>query len=88
MRQYEQLKVASSRKLLRNCIETVRRFPEEAKGFAEVDATQEKLKVAIESIIAKTVLDSRGNTTKQDRVDLKARVTSQLTQCYDIRKVK
>ena len=64
--------------------------PKEAKGFAEVDATQVELEVAIESI-AKDELDSRGNITgftEQDGADLRARVTSRLTQCYEIRKVK
>ena len=80
--------VASSRRserLLKRCMQTVRRFPYEAKGFAEVDATKKDLEVAIESIIAKTLLYSRGKTTKQD---LKARFTSRLTRCFEIRKVK
>ena len=68
-------------------MKTVRQFPEEAEDFAEVDATQEELKVAIESI-AKHFLDSKGNITEQAWVDLKARVTSWLTQCFEIRKVK
>ena len=79
MHRYEQLKV-------KGCMGFAKHFPEEAKGFAEVDATQEKLKVAIESI-SKTVLDSRGNMTEQDPANVKAEVTSWLTQCFDIRKV-
>ena len=66
--------VASSRrseKLLKRCMKTVRRFPEEAKGFAEVDATKKDLELAIESI------------AKHSRSKAK-----ELTQCYEIRKVK
>ena len=78
--------VAGSSVDVEDCMWVVDLYPEEAKGFAEVDATQEELKVAIESI-SKTVLDSRGNATKQDLANLKARVTSRLTECFEIRKV-
>ena len=80
MHRYEQLKVE-------RCMRVVKKFPEEAKGFAEVDATQKELKVTIESI-AKTVLDSRGNMREHDPADVKAEVTSWLTQCFEFRKVK
>ena len=52
-------------------MQTVESFPKEAKGFAEVDATKEDLKGAIESI------------AKHSRYKAK-----ELTQCYEIRKVK
>ena len=55
-----------------DCMQTVIRFPYEAKGFAEVDATKKDLELAIESL-AKT------------RSWMKAK---ELTQCYEIRKVK
>ena len=62
-------------------------FPEEAKGFTEVDATKEDLKVAIESITP--LWDSNRNmTSEQDRAEVKAEVTSILTHCFEIRKVK
>ena len=57
-----------------DCMKIVRRFPKEAKGFAEVDATQEELKVAIDSI-AKHFWS-------------KAKLKKLLTQCFEIRKVK
>ena len=94
--------VASSRTLLSQCSYIFHQFTEEAKGFAEVDATQDELEVAIESIaknvwdsrgnmiiksIAKYFLDFHGNITELDQADLKARVTSRLTQCFNIRKV-
>ena len=68
------------------CIGIVKKYPEEAKGFAEEDATHEDLKVAIESITP--MWNSDENTTEQDRADVKAEVTVELTQCFDIRKVK
>ena len=54
-----------------DCMQTVIRFPYEAKGFAEVDATKKDLELAIESI------------AKHSRSKAK-----ELTQCYEIRKVK
>ena len=69
-----------------DCMGFVESFPEEAKGFAEVDATQVELEVAIESI-AKDELDSLGNISEGYRAHVKAEIRSQLTQCFDIRKV-
>ena len=54
-----------------DCMRFFMRFPEEAKGFAEVDATKENLEVAIESI-------AKHSQSK----------AKELTQCYEIRKVK
>ena len=79
-----------------DCMEFVRRYPEEAKGFSENDATQKDLKVAIESITEaiwnnygiipykKSFKLFFGNT----KAEVEAEVTSDLTQCYEIRKVK
>ena len=74
--------VASSRRserLLKRCMMTVSRFPYEAKGFAEVDATQEDLEVAIESIAKhwKWKVKPKEKQLKQ-----------LLTQCFEFRKVK
>ena len=68
------------------CIGIVKKYPEEAKGFAEEDATQEDLEGAIESITP--MWNSDENSTEQDWADVKAEVTVELTQCFDIRKVK
>ena len=68
------------------CMGYVRSYPKEAKDFAEVAATKEDLDVAIGSI-AKDELDSLGNITEGYRAHVKASIRSQLTQCFDIRKV-
>ena len=57
--------------IIRDCMIIVFSYPEEAKGFAEVDATKVDLELAIESI------------AKHSRSKAK-----ELTQCYEIRKVK
>ena len=86
-----------------DCMEFVRRYPEEAKGFSEKDATQKDLKVAIESITEAIWKDSLWSASGPVKVlihrigdlsshftkaELEAEVTSDLTQCYEIRKVK
>ena len=63
--------VASESVDVEDCMRFFMRFPEEAKGFAEVDATKENLEVAIESI-------AKHSQSK----------AKELTQCYEIRKVK
>ena len=70
-----------------DCMWYVRSYPEEAKDFAEVAATQEEMKVAIDSI-AKQYLDSWNIKKEQYRAKVKASVISKLTQCFEIRKVK
>ena len=59
-----------------DCMIFVSKFPEEAKGFSENDATQKDLKVAIHSMMMKM----KNSTMKSD--------PTRLTQCYEIRKVK
>ena len=63
--------VAGSSVDVEDCMWVVDLYPEEAKGFAEVDATKADLELAIESI------------AKHSRSKAK-----ELTQCYEIRKVK
>ena len=75
--------VAGSSLDVEDCMRVVHQYPEEAKGFAEVNATKESLDLAIESI-AKHYLDSRGIKTEHDP-DYNSDV---LTQCFEIRKVK
>ena len=70
-----------------DCMWYVHAFPEEAKDFAEVAATQEEMKVAIDSI-AKQYLDSWNIKKEQYWAKVKASVISKLTQCFEIRKVK
>ena len=78
--------VASESVDVEDCMRFFMRFPEEAKGFAEVDATKEDLKEAIESITP--IWDSNRNmTSEQDRAEVKAEVTSILTHCFEIRQV-
>ena len=78
--------VAGSSVEVEDCMELVYFYPEEAKGFAEVDATKEDLKEAIESITP--IWDSNRNmTSEQDRAEVKAEVTSILTHCFEIRQV-
>ena len=79
-----------------DCMIFVRKFPEEAKGFSEKDATQKDLKVAIESI-TEAIWNNHGIIVIKNHLELffgntkaevEAEVTSELTQCYEIRKVK
>ena len=63
--------MAGSSVEVEDCMGVAKHFPEEAKGFAEVDATKADLELAIESI------------AKHSRSKAK-----ELTQCYEIRKVK
>ena len=78
--------VASSSVDVEDCMEFVKKYPEEAKGFAVEDATQENLEAAIESITP--IWNSDDNKTEQDWGDVKAEVTDELTQCFEIRNVK
>ena len=71
-----------------HCIGIVESYPEGAKGFAE-DATQEELEVAIGSIT-----EAFWNQLYEYGVDLfnwsqdESRITSDMKQCYEIRKVQ
>ena len=64
----------------------VNQYPEVAALFAEENATEKDLKVAID-IIKKAVKDTDSKKTKHilGRTDI---ITTDLTQCYGIRKVK
>ena len=68
-----------------DCMIFVRIFPEEAKGFSEKDATQKDLKVAIESITE--AIWNNHLSSHNTKAEVEAEVTSDLTQCYEIRKV-
>ena len=67
----------------------VKLYPLEAKGFGEEDAKQEDLEVAISSI-SKAFWNS--NITNPNFIlnqsVVESIITSELTQCYEIRKVK
>ena len=67
----------------------VKLYPLEAKGFGEEDAKQEDLEVAIGSI-SKAFWNS--NWTNPNFIinqsEVESYITSELTQCYEIRKVK
>ena len=82
MRQYQQLKNGLVERCMEfaGALEFAKDFPEGAKGFAEVDATQKDLEVAIESMTQVWDYDYDG-LTEQDMAD-------ELTQCFKIRKVK
>ena len=73
-------------------MEIVHSYPEEAKGFAE-DATQEELEVAISSI-TNAFRNSDDSSMRYRYHDYfgwaedESRITSDLTRCYEIRKVK
>ena len=73
-----------------HCIGIVQRYPEAAKGFAE-DATQEELEVAIGSI-TKAFKNSDDSSMRDHDyfgwAEDESRITSDLTRCYEIRKVK
>ena len=58
-----------------DCLDMMKQYPEQAKGFAEINATQKDLERAIDSITTNV------NLTK-------AAIKSQLTYCFEIRKVK
>lgn len=58
-----------------DCLDMMKQYPEQAKGFAEINATQKDLERAIDSITTNV------NLTK-------AAIKSQLTHCFEIRKVK
>ena len=71
----------------------VHRYPKDAKGFAEEDATQEELELAIASITkAFRNSDSDNSSVRNvyyfDWAEDESRITSDLTKCYEIRKVK
>ena len=77
-----------------HCIGIVQRYPEGAKGFAE-DATQEELEVAIGSIteafwnqLYEYGVDLFNWVEEFNWVEDESRITSDLKQCYEIRKVK
>ena len=53
----------------------MKQYPKQAKGFADINATQKDLERAIDSITTNV------NLTK-------AAIKSQLTHCFEIRKVK
>ena len=61
-----------------DCMGFVESFPEEAKGFAEVDATQEDLEKAIESIAKHWKWKVKPKEKKLKNL---------LTQCFVFRKV-
>ena len=72
------------------CIGIVQRYPEGAKAFAE-DATQEELEEAIGSI-TKAFKNSDDSIMRDHDyfgwAEDESRITSDLTRCYEIRKVK
>ena len=73
-----------------HCIGIVQRYPEGAKGFAE-DATHKDLEVAISSI-TKAFKNSDDSSMRDHDyfgwAEDESRITSDLTRCYEIRKVK
>ena len=58
-----------------DCLNMMKQYPEQAKGFADINATNKDLERAIDSITTNV------NLTK-------AAIKSQLTYCFEIRKVK
>ena len=69
-----------------DCIGFVYLYPEEAKGFADEDATQKNLEVAIRSIIK--AYWKWKEYDYSNRAEKESDITTQLKQCYGIRKVK
>ena len=67
----------------------VKLYPLEAKGFGEEDAKQEDLEVAIGSI-SKAFWNSNFTNPNfiYNQSVVESHITSELTQCYEIRKVK
>ena len=71
----------------------VHRYPKDAKGFAEEDATQEDLELAIASITKAFRNSDSDNSSMRDDdyfdwAEDESRITFDLTKCYEIRKVK
>ena len=73
-----------------DCIKIAYDHPEEAKRFAEEDATQEDLELAIASITKAFRNSDSDNSSMRDDdwAEDESRITSDLTKCYEIRKVK
>ena len=77
--------VSGSRPVVEDCMNLVYHYPKDAKGFAEEDATQEDLELAIASITKAFRNSDSDNSSMRDD---ESRITFALTQCYEIRKVK
>ena len=74
-----------------DCMVLVRLYPEESKGFAEEDAKKEDLNLAINSITEAFSNPDDSSMRDYDYFDWaedESRITSDLTHCYEIRKVK
>ena len=73
-----------------HCMAIAYDYPEEAKNFAEEDATQEDLELAIASITKAFRNSDSDNSSMRDFdwAEDESRITSDLTKCYEIRKVK
>ena len=74
---------------VRDCLLYVDLYPEEAEGFAEVDASKKDLKVAIDAITeAKWNNLSRQPGFNITKAEVEDGVAKDLTRCYILRKVK
>ena len=85
--------VSGSRPVVEDCMNLVHHYPKDAKGFAEEDATQEDLELAIASITKAFRNSDSDNSSMRDDdyfdwAEDESRITSDLTKCYEIRKVK
>ena len=69
-----------------DCMYYVNHYPEEAKGFADEDATQKNLELAIHSVIK--AFWKWKEYDYSNRAQDESNITTQLKQCYGIRKVK
>ena len=73
-----------------DCIGFVYLYPEDAKGFADEDAKQEDLDLAIGSITKAFWNPDDSSLRDYDYFDWaedESRITADLTQCYEARKV-
>ena len=76
---------------VRRCMNWILAYPEEAKYFADEAATQEDLGVAIEYITKAFWNSKLPNSKLLNQVEVESfipHITSGLTQCFKIRKVK
>ena len=72
------------------CTRIEKSYPEEAKGFADEDAKQEDLDLAIDSITKAFWNPDDSSLRDYDYFDWaedESRITADLTQCYEARKV-
>ena len=84
------LRIGVSGASVEDCIGFVYLYPEEAKGFADEDAKQEDLDLAIDSITKAFWNPDDSSLRDYDYFDWaedESRITADLTQCYEARKV-